>query len=71
MDWLRWDVVSWGALALLLMAAETLAPGAFMLWMGFAAAAVFEPHPDVHPGALGHVHPNGVRCSLLHHRAGR
>ena len=41
MDWLRWDVVSWGALALLLMAAETLAPGAFMLWMGFAAAAVF------------------------------
>ena len=31
MDWLRWDVVSWGALALLLMAAETLVPGAFML----------------------------------------
>ncbi|MCD9027506.1 NfeD family protein [Luteimonas sp. BDR2-5] len=38
---MRWDVVGWGALALLLMAAETLAPGAFMLWMGFAAAAVF------------------------------
>ena len=41
MDWLRWDVVSWGAIALLLMAAETLVPGAFLLWMGFAAAAVF------------------------------
>ena len=38
---MRWDVVTWGAVALLLMAAETLAPGAFMLWMGFAAAAVF------------------------------
>lgn len=41
MDGLRWDVVAWGAIALLLMAAETLAPGAFLLWMGFAAAAVF------------------------------
>ncbi|WP_101924952.1 MULTISPECIES: NfeD family protein [Luteimonas] len=38
---MRWDVVGWGAIALLLMAAETLAPGAFLLWMGFAAAAVF------------------------------
>jgi|SRR5690606_6384302 len=38
---LRWDVVAWGAVALLLFAAETLAPGAFMLWMGFAAVAVF------------------------------
>ncbi|PBJ82936.1 hypothetical protein CMZ84_10270 [Lysobacteraceae bacterium NML93-0399] len=38
---MRWDVAGWGALALLLMAAETLAPGAFLLWMGFAAAAVF------------------------------
>ncbi|KAF1694285.1 NfeD family protein [Pseudoxanthomonas koreensis] len=38
---MRWDVVTWAAVALLLMAAETLAPGAFMLWMGFAAAAVF------------------------------
>ncbi len=38
---LRWDVVGWGAVALLLFAAETLAPGAFMLWMGFAAVAVF------------------------------
>jgi len=41
MDWMRWDVAGWGALALLLMAAETLVPGAFLLWMGFAAAAVF------------------------------
>ena len=41
MDWMRWDVAGWGALALLLMAAETLAPGAFLLWMGFAAAVVF------------------------------
>lgn len=38
---MRWDVVSWAAVALLLFAAETMAPGAFMLWMGFAAAAVF------------------------------
>ncbi|WP_454829261.1 NfeD family protein [Pseudoxanthomonas wuyuanensis] len=38
---MRWDVVSWAAIALLLFAAEALAPGAFMLWMGFAAVAVF------------------------------
>lgn len=38
---MRWDVVGWAAVALLLFAAETLAPGAFMLWMGFAAVAVF------------------------------
>lgn len=38
---MRWDVFAWAALALLLMAAETMAPGAFMLWLGFAAAAVF------------------------------
>lgn len=38
---LRWDVVAWAAIALLLFAAEAMAPGAFMLWMGFAAAAVF------------------------------
>jgi membrane protein implicated in regulation of membrane protease activity len=38
---MRWDVVSWAAVALLLFAAETLAPGAFMLWMGFAAVVVF------------------------------
>lgn len=38
---MRWDVVAWAAVALVLIAAETLAPGAFLLWMGFAAAAVF------------------------------
>lgn len=38
---MRVDGVGWAALALLLIAAETLAPGAFMLWMGFAAVAVF------------------------------
>ena len=30
----------WSVLALLLFAAETMAPGAFMLWFGFAAAAM-------------------------------
>ncbi|MRG99942.1 hypothetical protein GIY21_06510 [Xanthomonas sontii] len=38
---MRIEVMAWGALTLLLFAAESLAPGAFMLWMGFAAAAVF------------------------------
>ena len=38
---MRWEVVTWGAIALLLFAAEAMAPGAFMLWLGFAAAAVF------------------------------
>lgn len=38
---MRWEVVIWAALAVTLFAAEALAPGAFMLWMGFAAAAVF------------------------------
>ena len=38
---MRWDVTGWAVVALLLFAAETLAPGAFMLWMGFAAVAVF------------------------------
>jgi membrane protein implicated in regulation of membrane protease activity len=38
---MRWDVFAWAALALLLFAAEALAPGAFMLWLGFAAVAVF------------------------------
>ncbi len=33
--------MGWAAVALLLIAAEALAPGAFMLWMGFAAVAVF------------------------------
>ena len=38
---MRWDVFAWAAFALVLVAAEALAPGAFMLWLGFAAAAVF------------------------------
>lgn len=38
---MRWEVVIWAALAVVLFAAEALAPGAFMLWMGIAAAAVF------------------------------
>jgi membrane protein implicated in regulation of membrane protease activity len=38
---MRVDVVAWATLALLLIAAETLAPGAFLLWMGFAAVVVF------------------------------
>ena len=38
---MRVDVIAWAALGLLLIAAETLAPGAFLLWMGLAAAAVF------------------------------
>ncbi|RDZ29785.1 NfeD family protein [Lysobacter silvisoli] len=36
-----WQMVTWAAVALLLFAAEALLPGAFMLWLGFAAAAVF------------------------------
>ena len=40
---MRWDwqVVAWAAAALLLFAAEAMAPGAFMLWLGLAAAVVF------------------------------
>ena len=38
---MRWDVFAWAAIALALFAAETIAPGAFMLWLGFAAVAVF------------------------------
>jgi membrane protein implicated in regulation of membrane protease activity len=38
---MRGDVFWWAAIALLLIAAEVLAPGAFMLWLGFAATAVF------------------------------
>ena len=38
---MRWDVAAWAAIALVLIAAETFAPGAFMLWMGLAAAVVF------------------------------
>jgi membrane protein implicated in regulation of membrane protease activity len=40
---MRWDwqVVAWAAAALVLFALETMAPGAFMLWLGFAAGAMF------------------------------
>ena len=36
---MRTEVFIWAAIALLLFSAEVLAPGAFMLWLGFAAAA--------------------------------
>ena len=38
---MRWDVFAWAAIALVLFALEALAPGAFMLWLGFAATALF------------------------------
>jgi len=38
---MRTDVTIWAAAALLLMAAEAIIPGAFLLWMGIAAAVVF------------------------------
>ena len=38
---MRTDVFFWAAVALLLLAAEAIAPGAFMLWLAFAAAAMF------------------------------
>ena len=38
---MRIELIVWGGLALLLIAAETLAPGVFMLWLGLAAAVVF------------------------------
>ena len=34
-------MIFWACAALLLLAAETFAPGAFMLWLGFAAAGTF------------------------------
>ena len=40
MDEIRTDVWIWAALALLLIAAETIAPGVFLMWLGFAAAAM-------------------------------
>lgn len=36
---MRWDVFLWTVVALLLVAAEVMAPGAFMLWLAFAAGA--------------------------------
>ena len=37
---MRWDVFAWAAIALLLFAAEAMAPGAFMLWLGLSALLV-------------------------------
>lgn len=34
-------MIVWACIALGLIAAETLAPGIFLLWLGFAAAAIF------------------------------
>jgi len=34
-------MILWGCLALLLIAAETMAPGLFLLWLGLAAGVVF------------------------------
>ena len=38
---MRWEMVVWAGLAVLLIAAETFVPGAFLLWLGIAAAGVF------------------------------
>jgi membrane protein implicated in regulation of membrane protease activity len=40
---MRWsaDATVWAAIALVLIAAETFMPGAFLLWMGIAAAVVW------------------------------
>jgi membrane protein implicated in regulation of membrane protease activity len=38
---MRWEVYLWAAVALVLIAAETIAPGAFLMWLGFAAGVMF------------------------------
>jgi membrane protein implicated in regulation of membrane protease activity len=38
---MRWEVYAWALLALVLIAAETIAPGAFLMWLGFAAGVMF------------------------------
>ena len=38
---MRMQLIIWGCAALGLVAAEVIAPGVFMLWLGFAAAGVF------------------------------
>ena len=40
MQW-NWQLLSWGVLALALMAGEALIPGAALLWFGMAAAVLF------------------------------
>ena len=37
---MRFDVAAWAVFALVLFGLEVLAPGAFMLWLAFAASAV-------------------------------
>jgi membrane protein implicated in regulation of membrane protease activity len=37
----RTELIVWACLALLLITAEVLAPGVFLLWLGVAAAMVF------------------------------
>jgi membrane protein implicated in regulation of membrane protease activity len=37
----RTEAIVWACLALLLIVAEVLAPGVFLLWLGVAAAVVF------------------------------
>ncbi|MEO5596139.1 MAG: NfeD family protein [Lysobacteraceae bacterium] len=38
---MRTELIVWACVAAALIAAEALAPGAFLLWLGFAAAATF------------------------------
>ncbi len=38
---MRTELIIWACVAAALIAAEALAPGAFLLWLGFAAAATF------------------------------
>ena len=38
---MRAEVIAWACLSLALIAAEVIAPGVFMLWLGIAAAIVF------------------------------
>ncbi len=57
---MRPEVIAWACLALALIAAEVVAPGVFMLWLGIAAAVVFAvvllvPGIPVHWQAIGFV----------------
>jgi membrane protein implicated in regulation of membrane protease activity len=38
---MRIELIVWAGLALMLMAAESIIPGVFLIWLGMAAAAVF------------------------------
>ena len=38
---MRVEVIAWACLALVLISAEVMAPGVFLLWLGIAAAVVF------------------------------